>query len=152
MFREAFVRRSSSWLKTRRPFLQVQRALSWSQFFPCTHRDLRWQRVAPSSVLRAFLRVGVLKRASFETSRTSRIRTPRLSSSGRTGKSRTCSHACAMLCTLSSSLLAGSAFRHRLPFRSSGTGRSARAVHPRPPMQLHILRVEFRIAHRWPSC
>jgi len=68
--------------------------------------------------------VGFLKRASFETSRTSRIRTPRLSSSGRTGKSRSCSRACAMLWTLSRSLLAGSAFRHRLPFRSSGTEHS----------------------------
>jgi len=101
--------------------------LSWSKFFPCTHRDLRGRRVAPSSVLRTFLvlkGVGFLKRASFETPRTSRIRTPRLSSSGRTGKSRSCSRACAMLWTLSRSLLAGSAFRHRLPFRSSGTEHS----------------------------
>jgi len=73
VFREAFVRRSSSWFKTRRPFLQVQRALSWCQFFPCTHRDLRGQRVAPSSVLRAFLerrrssQAGILRDFSYQS-------------------------------------------------------------------------------------
>jgi len=73
MFRTAFEQEGSSWLKKRRPFLQAQPTLSWSQFFPCTHRDLRGQRVATSSVLRAFLerrrssQAGILRDFSYQS-------------------------------------------------------------------------------------
>ena len=73
MFRTAFEQESSTWLKKRRPFLQAQPTLSWSQFFPCTHRDLRGQQVATSSVLRALLerrrssQAGILRDFSYRS-------------------------------------------------------------------------------------